>query len=59
MQLNPADAAYYKFLKQEVDRAQDEAYRRDANRRSKIKLELARVELLTFVKNKREEGFNI
>lgn len=59
MKLNPADEAYYKFLKQQVDRAQDEAFRRDANRRAKIKLEMARVELSAFVKEKRKEGYRI
>ena len=59
MKLNPADEAYYKFLKQQVDRAQDEAFRRDANRRAKIKLEMARVELSTFVKSKRSQGYHI
>lgn len=59
MQLSPADAAYYKFLKQQVDNAQDELFKVDANRRAKINYKLAKDELTKFVSQKRKEGYNI
>ena len=58
-ELPPSQASEYRWLKQQVDRAQDEAYRRDADNRSKIKLELARTELSAFVRKMRTMGYNI
>lgn len=59
MKLSPADEAYYRFLKQQVDRAQDDVFKADANRRAKIDLQVTRKELKDFVAKKRQEGFNI
>lgn len=57
--LPPALEAEYKWLKRQVDRAQDEAFRRDANKRAGIALQLARTELSAFVSKLRKEGFEI
>ena len=57
--LPPALEAEYKWLKRQLDQAQDEMYKRDANRRAAIKLSLARSELSAFVSKMRQEGYNI
>ena len=59
MKLNLADERFYKFLKQQVDNAQDELFKVDANRRAKINYKLAKDELSKFVSQKRKEGHNI
>lgn len=57
--LPPALEAEYKWLKRQLDQAQDEMYKRDANRRAAITLQLARTELSAFVSKMRQEGYNI
>lgn len=59
MKLTPAQEAEYKFLKQQVDRWQDESMRRDADPYASTKLFYAREELRIFVSRRRAEGVNI
>lgn len=58
-QLTPALEAEYKWLKRQVDHAQDELYKVDANRTANIKYKLAVDDLKNFVSDRRKEGYNI
>jgi hypothetical protein len=58
-ELNPAQLAEYKFLKQQVDQRMDDAFQRDASPDAKQRLEYARQELREFVSARRKEGINI
>jgi len=58
-ELNPAQLAEYKFLKQQVDQRMDDAFQRDAPPDAKQRLEYARQELRDFVSARRSEGVNI
>ena len=58
-ELNPAQVAEYRFLKGQVDRLMDEAYRRDPPSDAAQRLEYARIELRNFVSARRKEGINI
>jgi hypothetical protein len=58
-ELNPAQLAEYKFLKQQVDQRMDDAFQRDASPDAKQRLEYARQELRDFVSARRKEGINI
>ena len=57
--LPPALEAEYKWLKRQVDHAQDELYKIDANRRASINYKLAVDDLKKFVSDRRKEGYNI
>lgn len=58
-ELNPAQLAEYKFLKQQVDNSMDGAFRRDAQPDAAQRLAYAREELRQFVSARRAEGVNI
>ena len=57
--LSPALKFEYRFLKQQVDRLQDELGRRDRPRNTEQDLFRAREELKMFVSKLRKEGVNI
>lgn len=57
--MNPAHEAEYRFLKQQVDRWQDELFRKDPHPNAKQHLDYARDELRDFVRARRSEGVNI
>ena len=57
--LNPAQEAELKYLRQQVDRLQDDQNRRDAYPNAKHDLWVAREELNNFVRGLRAEGKNI
>lgn len=58
-QLSPALKYEYRFLKQQVDRLQNELGRRDRPRNTEQDLWKAREELKMFVSKLRKEGINI
>jgi len=55
-QLTPVELAELKFLRQQVDAAEQAAYVRDPSNETKQKLYRAREELAHFTKNLREQG---
>jgi len=57
--LSPAQRAEYTFLRQQVDRLQDEQYRADARSSVKNELHIATRELKDFTSNLRMQGKNI
>ena len=57
--LSPALKFEYRFLKQQVDRLQDELGRRDRPKTTEQDLVRAREELKSFVSKLRSEGINI
>jgi hypothetical protein len=57
--MTPAHQGEYRFLKAQVDRLQDEVFRRDADPRAKERLFYAREDLRQFVLARRREGVNI
>ena len=58
-ELPPALEAEYKWLKRQLDQAQDDRFKVDANRRAEINFQKARADLSAFVSMRRKEGFNI
>jgi hypothetical protein len=58
-QLSPALKYEYRFLKQQVDRLQDELGRRDRPRNTEQDLWKAREELKLFISKLRKNGINI
>jgi len=58
-QLSPALKYEYRFLKQQVDRLQDELGRRDRPRNTEQDLSRAREELKLFVSKLRKNGIKI
>lgn len=58
-ELNAAQLAEYKFLKQQVDQRMDDAHRREAPADAAQRLAYAREELRQFVSARRAEGVNI
>ena len=57
--LTAFQASQLQFLRAEVDRAQDERYRRDADNNAEVRLFQAQRELKGFTKNLRAAGKNI
>lgn len=57
--LNPAQQGLYRFLKNEVDKYEREANRRDYHPNVQQDLWRARMELKEFVSELRQEGVNI
>ena len=57
--LSPALKFEYRFLKQQVDRLQNELWRRDRPKNTEQDLFRAREELKSFVSKLRSEGINI
>jgi hypothetical protein len=57
--LTAFQASQLNFLRSQVDRAQDERYRRDSANDSEVKLFQAQRELTEFTKNLRSAGKNI
>jgi hypothetical protein len=57
--LSPADQAILRYLRQQVDRLQDERYRKDARPSIKNELQIAIRDLKRFTSEKRQEGYNI
>jgi len=57
--LTPADQAILNYLRQQVDRLQDERYRRDARQRIKNELQIAQRDLKEFTSKLRKQGVNI
>ena len=57
--LTAFQASQLQFLRSEVDRAQDERYRRDADNNAEVRLFQAQRELTDFTKNLRAAGKNI
>tara|TARA_Y100001937_G_scaffold62638_1_gene85944 strand:+ start:1824 stop:2012 length:189 start_codon:yes stop_codon:yes gene_type:complete len=58
-QLSPAQKFEYRFLKQQVDRLEEERYRYDARRNIEQDLWRAREELKSFVSKLRNNGVKI
>ena len=57
--LTAFQASQLQFLRSEVDRAQDERYRRDADNNAEVRLFQSQRELTEFTKNLRAAGKNI
>ena len=57
--LTAFQASQLQFLRSEVDRAQDEKFRKDADSNAEVKLFQAQKELKGFTKNLRTAGKNI
>ena len=57
--LTPADQAILTYLRQQVDRLQDERYRRDARPSIKNELQIAQRDLAEFTSKLRKQGANI
>ena len=57
--LTPADQAILAYLRQQVDRLQDERYRRDARPSIANELHIAQRDLKKFTSELRQKGYNI
>jgi len=57
--LTPADQAILTYLRQQVDRLQDERYRRDARPSINNELQIAQRDLAEFTSKLRKQGANI
>jgi len=57
--LTPADAAVLAYLRGQVDRLQDDRYRRNAPASIANELQIAMRDLREFTSAKRQQGFNI
>lgn len=57
--LTPADQAILTYLRQQVDRLQDERYRRDARPSIANELHIAQRDLKEFTSKLRKQGVNI
>ena len=57
--LDPANQAILKYLRQQVDRLQDERYRKDARPSIKNELQIAIRDLKKFTSDLRQKGYNI
>lgn len=58
-QLNPAEQHILKYLRQQVDRLQDERYRTDARPSINNEIYAAQQELKRYVMELRKKGYNI
>lgn len=58
-QLNPAEQHILKYLRQQVDRLQDERYRTDARPSINNEIYAAQQELKRYVSELRKKGYNI
>tara|TARA_R110000796_G_scaffold40570_1_gene100393 strand:+ start:1020 stop:1199 length:180 start_codon:yes stop_codon:yes gene_type:complete len=59
MTLTPADTAILEYLRNQVDRLQDERYRQDARPSVPNELHIAQRDLKEFTSNLRKKGYNI
>jgi hypothetical protein len=57
--LNPAEQHILKYLRQQVDRLQDERYRTDARPSINNEIYAAQQELKRYVSELRKKGYNI
>lgn len=58
-ELSPADQAILTYLRQHVDRLQDERYRQDARPSIANELHIAQRDLKQFTSDLRQKGYNI
>ena len=58
-ELDPANQAILKYLRQQVDRLQDERYRQDARPSIRNELQIAIRDLKRFTSELRQQGYNI
>lgn len=58
-ELDPANTAILRYLRQQVDRLQDERYRRDARPSIKNELQIAMRDLQKFTSDLRKQGYRI
>ena len=58
-ELDPANQAILRYLRQQVDRLQDERYRQDARPSIKNELQIAIRDLKRFTSEHTQKGYNI
>ena len=58
-ELSPADQAILKYLRNQVDRLQDERYRQDARPSIANELQIAQRDLKQYTSDLRQKGYNI
>ena len=58
-ELSPADQAILQYLRNQVDRLQDERYRQDARPSIANELHIARRDLRQYTSDLRQKGYNI
>ena len=58
-ELSPAEQAILQYLRNQVDRLQDERYRRDARPSIANELQIAQRDLKQFTSDLRQKGYNI
>ena len=58
-ELSPAEQAILKYLRNQVDRLQDERYRRDARPSIANELQIAQRDLKQYTSDLRKKGYNI
>lgn len=58
-ELSPADQAILQYLRNQVDRLQDERYRRDARPSIANELQIAQRDLTQYTSDLRKKGYNI
>jgi hypothetical protein len=58
-ELSPAEQAILQYLRNEVDRLQDERYRKDARPSIANELQIAQRDLTQYTSDLRKKGYNI
>jgi len=58
-ELSPADQAILQYLRNQVDRLQDERYRQDARPSIANELQIAQRDLKQYTSDLRQKGYNI
>ena len=58
-ELSPAEQAILQYLRNEVDRLQDERYRKDARPSIANELQIAQRDLKQYTSDLRKKGYNI
>ena len=58
-ELSPADQAILQYLRNQVDRLQDERYRKDARPSIANELQIAQRDLKQYTSDLRQKGYNI
>jgi hypothetical protein len=58
-ELSPAEQAILQYLRNQVDRLQDERYRQDARPSIANELQIAQRDLKQFTSDLRQKGYNI
>jgi len=59
LKLSPADQAILQYLRNQVDRLQDERYRQDARPSIANELQIAQRDLKQYTSDLRQKGYNI